>query len=129
MTRMYGVVICPLPITTKAKGRTSPPESMREREGREKNKQQQKKEKERRKKSKKKRYIVLFISFIRAPCFDLSKRRETAAVRDGTSTMKSIALSWDMTGLFAKKEKTVNEQSEWLITRRRPDRCIEYADW
>lgn len=45
MTRMYGVVICPLPITTKAKGRTSPPESMRE--GRETN--NNKKGKERRK--------------------------------------------------------------------------------
>lgn len=29
---MYGVVICPLPITTKTKGRTSPPESMTKRE-------------------------------------------------------------------------------------------------
>lgn len=44
MTRMYGVVICPLPITTKAKGRMSPPESMRKR-GKRENKQQTKKEK------------------------------------------------------------------------------------
>lgn len=54
MTRMYGVVICPLPITTKAKGRTSPPESMRE--GREK--QRNKKRKRKKKKSLRKEDIV-----------------------------------------------------------------------
>lgn len=66
MTRMYGVVICPLPITTKAKGRTSPPESMRKRGKREKtNNKHKKKEKERRQKSKKKRRIGFFIHFIK----------------------------------------------------------------
>lgn len=50
MTRMNGVVICPLPITTKAKGRTFPPESMKKR-GKRENKQQQK---ERRKNLRKK---------------------------------------------------------------------------
>lgn len=45
MTRMYGVVICPLPITTKAKGRTSPPESMREGKEKERTKKEKKEEK------------------------------------------------------------------------------------
>lgn len=54
---MYGVVICPLPITTKAEGRTSPPESMRE--GREKQRAKKKEKKEERKKSKKRRHRLL----------------------------------------------------------------------